>query len=68
MEIEVLESSELAQITVQITTANQKRALPQTKSGEPFGVAELVYSELSREDQKVWDDFEKMIESKTSDQ
>lgn len=68
MEIEVLESKELAQITVQITMANQRRALPQTMSGEPFGVAEILYSDLSEKEQKVWDEFEKMIKSKTSDQ
>ena len=56
----------LQQIVVQLTTSEYKRSLAQYgESIIPDNQIEIVYSNLSQEDKKIWDDFVLMIKSKT---
>ena len=55
----------LQQIVVQETTAPFKRALAQFGEGMiPETQKEIVYSELTTEEQTIYDDFINMIKSK----
>jgi hypothetical protein len=55
----------LQQIVVQETTVPYVRALAQYGEGiMPDTQKEIIYSELTEAEQKLWDDFIEMIKSK----
>lgn len=57
----------LQQIVVQITTAENVRALVQYgQSLIPENQINVLYSELSPEDKQTWDAFVSMIQSKNN--